>query len=371
MSLHPSFRPAALNPVAAAALAAMTLSAAPASALSPLQVWATPEGRTCIDKWISTVTLLLNRHPGDANFNAGKPWRINRYGLLMNRLSRSNYAPDDWTRYSSSKYHYMWGHSRSEAQYPGSGNAGQNRARIPGLRYFVYQCMAATGNSVTAGSGPGAAPARSCSSGPLDTSATCPGNFSAFGKTTLSISCYCPPAGKAGSIWGSGIYTADSNLCTAARHAGAIGPRGGMVTVKGAPGRSKYDGFARNGQTSSSYGGFAWSYYFPAVGYSARRTQTPSVPDCPANATALRGTGKTLTCHCAPNRFTGSVWGNGVYTDDSALCHAALHAGAITRAGGTIRAIMQPGRTSYTGSTRFGVSSKSFGKWSGSYLFAR
>ncbi len=34
-----------------------------------------------------------------------------------------------------------------------------------------------------------------------------------------------------GPVWGSGPYTADSNICSAALHAGMIGPEGGVVLV--------------------------------------------------------------------------------------------------------------------------------------------
>jgi hypothetical protein len=66
-------------------------------------------------------------------------------------------------------------------------------------------------------------------------------------------------------------------------------------------------------------------------------------------------------------RLTGNVWGTDVYTDDSNLGPVAVHAG-ILRDGqqGVVRVTILAGQTSYTGSTRNGVSSMNYGSWYGS-----
>src|SRR5262249_36255524 len=58
----------------------------------------------------------------------------------------------------------------------------------------------------------------------------------------------------------------------------------------------------------------------------------------------------------------GSVWGTGVYTADSSLAAAAVHAGVL-RSGetGIVRVRMVAGRAGYQGSTRNGVRSGSWG----------
>jgi serine/threonine-protein kinase len=64
----------------------------------------------------------------------------------------------------------------------------------------------------------------------------------------------------------------------------------------------------------------------------------------------------------------GPVWGNDVYTDDSSLVAAAIHAGAAQLgAPAIVRVTMLPGRPSYAGSTRHGVTSQSYGEWPGSF----
>ncbi len=93
-----------------------------------------------------------------------------------------------------------------------------------------------------------------------------------------------------------------------------------------------------------------------------------------ATATGFRGrNGERFSFACEPKgTLARSVWGTGVYTDDSSVCAAGVHAGLITFArGGTVVIEIRPGRSSYTGSTRNGVSSKSYGSWGGSFVLVR
>jgi hypothetical protein len=63
----------------------------------------------------------------------------------------------------------------------------------------------------------------------------------------------------------------------------------------------------------------------------------------------------------------GPVWGTDIYTDDSNLAVAAVHAGAIN-IGETKTAYIKilPGEQSYEASVRNGIVSSSYGKWEGS-----
>lgn len=60
-------------------------------------------------------------------------------------------------------------------------------------------------------------------------------------------------------LWGTFIYSDDSNICKAARHAGAISGEGGVVTVVAFEDLKSYNGSTRNGVTSGPYG------YWPRV----------------------------------------------------------------------------------------------------------
>ena len=66
--------------------------------------------------------------------------------------------------------------------------------------------------------------------------------------------------------------------------------------------------------------------------------------------------------------LSGSVWGSDIYTDDSNLNVAAVHAG-YTQNGVTTTVIVQilPGQSSYTSTTRNGITTSNYGAWGGSY----
>ena len=59
----------------------------------------------------------------------------------------------------------------------------------------------------------------------------------------------------------------------------------------------------------------------------------------------------------------------GDYTDDSDLCRAALHAGAIGPEGGPVTVVRSDGRPLYVGSSRNGVTSSDYGNYSASIRF--
>lgn len=68
----------------------------------------------------------------------------------------------------------------------------------------------------------------------------------------------------------------------------------------------------------------------------------------------------------------GSVWGTDVYTGDSSLPSAAVHAGAV-KAGETVvvRVTVMPPLAHYQGSVRNGVTSHDFGRFGTAYRVDR
>ncbi|MHA1537478.1 MAG: LCCL domain-containing protein, partial [Alphaproteobacteria bacterium] len=91
--------------------------------------------------------------------------------------------------------------------------------------------------------------------------ANCPNNYSRYRNSHRAFTCYCPAYRTTrGRVWGSGVYTDDSSICRAARHAGAVSSRGGNVSVRGARGRTGYRGSYRNGVGSANYGRWHWSF---------------------------------------------------------------------------------------------------------------
>ena len=198
--------------------------------------------------------------------------------------------------------------------------------------------------------------------------AQCPDNFEALADSTEPLVCGCSAAAAdSGSVWGMDVYTADSSICRAAVHAGAIPKRGGTVTVMPEPGRAAYPGLSRNGVASTNFGAFHASFRFKLAEGAA---QAAGPAQCPDNFAAFADTTDPLVCTCTPQAAdTGSVWGMDTYTSDSAVCRAAVHAGAIPRRGGTVTVLPQPGRAFYPGARRFGVSSTNYGAFASSFSF--
>jgi len=181
----------------------------------------------------------------------------------------------------------------------------------------------------------------------------------------------CPAGGEADTVWGAGIYTDDSSVCTAAVQSGLITfDKGGTVTYEIGPGRDSFDGGVANGVTSSPYGTFAGSFTFPAAPPGSVSFAVPA-ESWSKNLSDQRGhDGTRVTVACSPAGQPGSVWGSGPYTDDSSVCTAAVHAGLITLAkGGTVAAEIAPGESSYSGSTANGVTTSDYGTFGGSFTF--
>ena len=191
------------------------------------------------------------------------------------------------------------------------------------------------------------------------------------GETTCS--CDATNTGS-GSMWGTDIYTTDSSICRAAVHSGVIPSSGGSVTVKGAPGCSAYTGTDRNGIKTGKWGSYQDSFYFPGKGDGKCSAATPPAAGakCPRNFKSIPGvnTSTSITCTC-DSSLTGSgpVWGSDIYTQDSSICRAAVHAGAIPSSGGSVTAKAASGCKKYEGKERNGVKSGKWGSYGASFYF--
>ncbi len=72
----------------------------------------------------------------------------------------------------------------------------------------------------------------------------------------------CPVDCPVLPVWGSSPYTADSAVCSAARHAGRIQAAGGTVTVSVIEGQGSYEGSERHGVQSATWGAYPKGYLF-------------------------------------------------------------------------------------------------------------
>ncbi len=112
--------------------------------------------------------------------------------------------------------------------------------------------------------------------------------------------------------------------------------------------------------------------YVQNLGNTGGSSSPQNLGNCPANAFAYSANlGKQYSCTCLASQTTsGSVWGTDIYTSDSALCRAAVHAG-YQQSGfqGTVVFEMLAGQSTYTGSTQKGITSLSTGAKTSSIRF--
>jgi len=115
---------------------------------------------------------------------------------------------------------------------------------------------------------------------------------------------------------------------------------------------------------------------------------TPDLPEMPGRNQPVvtipigwtTGTGKWVgfwgrreAVQCPPGERLQGAWGTDVYTDDSSICTAAVHAGLISlQDGGRVTIEMRPDVGQYVGSARNGVRTGDWMEpWTGAYVFVR
>jgi hypothetical protein len=104
--------------------------------------------------------------------------------------------------------------------------------------------------------------------------------------------------------------------------------------------------------------------YIPA---EKEPTSEETLPD-PGNLKAYEGRHNESFSFMVTAAVGGSVWGTDVYTTDTRLSTAAIHAGVLKQGEtGIVRVKILPGQPSYAGSSRNGITSSAYGNYGGSY----
>lgn len=183
----------------------------------------------------------------------------------------------------------------------------------------------------------------------------------------------CSPGGTAHSVWGSDIYTTDSSICTAAVHSGlATYENGGTVTIEVRPGKPIYGCSERNGVTTGCYGSYRQSFIFKTPNAEAvmREAEDQTPVTWNTSASMVSGEiGQTYRFKCPSGGKEGSVWGTDIYTLDSSICNAAVHAGKFTReSGGSVMIELRPGESSYKGTARNGIKTSDYAAYGRSFV---
>ena len=103
-------------------------------------------------------------------------------------------------------------------------------------------------------------------------------------------------------------------------------------------------------------------------------TGTSSVPNAPNHMLSYRGQNGKVFTFKVTGSTSGRIWGgdNNIYTDDSNIATAAVHAGLV-KAGqtGTVKVTILPGQSSYSSITRNGVTSYKNNGYGGSYQLSK
>ena len=178
--------------------------------------------------------------------------------------------------------------------------------------------------------------------------------------------CRCPPGPYRGRVFGSCYYSADSDLCSAARHAGAIPENGAMILAHVRQGRAYYVGKTRNGITSRRGNLHDRTITFDGLTDPVEE-RLARWPICrhlfSVYSPGERQAGITCRCMAGALGFDGTPYGSGPYTGDSSICGAARHAGVLTSDDDLVTATLAPGLDDYPSSYRNGVASRRWGTY--------
>ncbi len=88
----------------------------------------------------------------------------------------------------------------------------------------------------------------------------------------------------------------------------------------------------------------------------------------PQNLMAYRGEHGAVYAFEVVGDPEGTVWGTDIYTDDSTLGAAVIHAGLVREGEQAVVFVtVLPGQDQYEGTTRHGITTHSYGHWHGSY----
>ncbi|MBB6522824.1 RHS repeat-associated core domain-containing protein [Pseudoteredinibacter isoporae] len=174
----------------------------------------------------------------------------------------------------------------------------------------------------------------------------------------------CKPGTFTGNSWGTNTYSDTSAVCKAGGHAGVVSStEGGVVKVVIQPGISSYPGGMQNGLYSNSWGSptpGSYTVHSTGIGY-ANWSST-------ADSLGLQN-GQEHSFYCPASGSLNNVKGSSIYTADSSICSAAVHAGVIsTSSGGVVKIAMKAGRGQYYGTSSNGVNSATHGQHPASFV---
>lgn len=171
-------------------------------------------------------------------------------------------------------------------------------------------------------------------------------------------------------IWGTKQYTDDSSICIAAIHDGQLTQEGGEVSVYQGQQSQVFIGSSQNQVTSLMWGAWGGSFQFDANSPSVAPRELSCTTNLASLGAASNEPGVMVEVLCPAGCTNRTVWGTSIYTNDSSICTAAVHSGALPVEGGSIGVFASPGLSSYTGSEQNGVTTLNWRAWPSSFVFA-
>ena len=165
-----------------------------------------------------------------------------------------------------------------------------------------------------------------------------------------------------GFVWGAGPYSDDSDLGTAAVHAGYLQPgEFKFVGIRRRHAQPQFSSSTANGVTTNHSVRFSGSYEIVGAGlrdtlfYGEERS-----PDAKRFTVLVRGDAG------------GYAYGTDLYSTDSELSAAAVHLGILQPLELSFIDIeILPGQEKYTGSTRHGLTTRDNGPWHSTFRLSR
>lgn len=133
-----------------------------------------------------------------------------------------------------------------------------------------------------------------------------------------------------------------------------------------------YGASERNGVTTSAYGSWKTSFVFktPNTDAVVRAAEDATAILWNTSATTAEFTsGQELKFICPDGGKESSAWGTDIYTLDSSICTAAVHAGKIQlETGGPVTIQRYPGEPHYKGTERNGITTRDYNHYDASFI---
>ena len=169
-----------------------------------------------------------------------------------------------------------------------------------------------------------------------------------------------------GTVYGSDVYTSDSSVGTAAVHAGLLKVgQTAVVRVKMVPLEDSYPGSERNGVTTLSWDS-PWHGAYRFVRADSKK-EGPGRADPGALDSFKDQVGKSFVFEVTGQQ-EGCIWGSGVYSTDSWLSVAAVHAGVLkANETGLVKVTIRQAPNEFKGSERNGVISRDWDNSNAAY----